>query len=345
MARKYHPDKNPGDPASVEKFKLAAEAYQVLSDPQLRSKYDKHGIYALSGDMTSSSVGGQQLDPSLLLAFLFGSDRFNSYIGRLAVSTSAMLGDATKLSAIDARILQERRCARLATTLADRIDPWVADEETEQTWRTEAELLKTTSYGWELLRVIGMAYELAALQFLGSSNSGIGMPSVAKWAMGKKAAVKSGGKRKNNDLWETVAAGMDNAKVRSEYETKLLNAASRDEEQQIEQELENASMEIMLRLVWITTSVDIASTIHETCQMVFFDQSVGKDVREMRAQAVKKLGKIFQDCAPPNPEHHPGSADGRMRILFEDATLAATLETIRRKDKTRFETAEESSSA
>ena len=43
MAIKYHPDKNPGDKAAEEKFKEAAEAYDVLSDADKRAKYDQFG--------------------------------------------------------------------------------------------------------------------------------------------------------------------------------------------------------------------------------------------------------------------------------------------------------------
>jgi molecular chaperone DnaJ len=43
LAVKYHPDSNPGDPAAVEKFKEAAEAYEVLSDAQKRARYDQFG--------------------------------------------------------------------------------------------------------------------------------------------------------------------------------------------------------------------------------------------------------------------------------------------------------------
>jgi molecular chaperone DnaJ len=48
-ALNYHPDRNPGDKESEEKFKLASEAYEVLSDPQKREIYDHYGHAGLSG--------------------------------------------------------------------------------------------------------------------------------------------------------------------------------------------------------------------------------------------------------------------------------------------------------
>ncbi len=50
LAMKYHPDRNPGDKEAEEKFKEAAEAYEVLSDPDKRAKYDRFGHGGLKGD-------------------------------------------------------------------------------------------------------------------------------------------------------------------------------------------------------------------------------------------------------------------------------------------------------
>ena len=56
LALKYHPDKNPDDSAAEEKFKEAAEAYEVLQDSQKRAQYDRFGHDGLRG---SGGPGGQ----------------------------------------------------------------------------------------------------------------------------------------------------------------------------------------------------------------------------------------------------------------------------------------------
>ena len=55
-AIKYHPDKNPGDKEAEEKFKEAAEAYDVLSNPDKRARYDQFGHAGMAG--AAGGAGG-----------------------------------------------------------------------------------------------------------------------------------------------------------------------------------------------------------------------------------------------------------------------------------------------
>lgn len=57
-AIEFHPDKNPGDKESEEKFKEAAEAYEVLNDPQKRARYDQYGHAGVSGASGGGGYGG-----------------------------------------------------------------------------------------------------------------------------------------------------------------------------------------------------------------------------------------------------------------------------------------------
>jgi molecular chaperone DnaJ len=61
MAIKYHPDKNPGDKAAEESFKEAAEAYEVLNDPQKKARYDQYG-HAGMGGQGGYGGGGMSMD-------------------------------------------------------------------------------------------------------------------------------------------------------------------------------------------------------------------------------------------------------------------------------------------
>ncbi len=58
LAIKYHPDKNPGDKTAEEKFKEAAEAYEVLSDDNKRARYNQYGHAGMSGNGGGYGGGG-----------------------------------------------------------------------------------------------------------------------------------------------------------------------------------------------------------------------------------------------------------------------------------------------
>ena len=58
LALQYHPDRNPGNKEAEEKFKEAAEAYGVLSDPQRRQQYDQFGFEGMNGGGFGGFGGG-----------------------------------------------------------------------------------------------------------------------------------------------------------------------------------------------------------------------------------------------------------------------------------------------
>ncbi len=57
-ALQYHPDKNPGDPTAEAKFKEAAEAYEVLRDPDKKARYDQYGHAGVGNNFGGSGFGG-----------------------------------------------------------------------------------------------------------------------------------------------------------------------------------------------------------------------------------------------------------------------------------------------
>jgi len=330
LARKYHPDRvGKDDKVCADKFKDIAEAYQVLSDPELRSKYDSEGKDGLSADRTGvASDGVNQPDPALLFAFLFGSDKFGDYIGRLATATSAVVADSPKIGPTEARTLQHRRVTRLALKLAERLALWVEEDYdgAKAIWTSAAEDLAQASYGTELVHLIGKVYSLQAHRILGSSRSGMGMPSIVQWAKAQQSKMEDSADTSKAKR-EGLMAGMKMMTLQQKHQAEIAKATTEEEKKEKTAAMEQELTLGMLNIMWTTTVVDITATLHEVVEMVLHDQSVDKDARKRRAHGLKKLGEIFMEC-----KGSP-SIGGDAKKLYEEAAFAAMLETIKRKEE------------
>lgn len=81
LALQYHPDRNPGDKEAEEKFKEAAEAYDVLSNPDKKARYDQYGHAAFEGGAGGYSGGMDMNDIFSMFGDLFGGGGFGGFGG------------------------------------------------------------------------------------------------------------------------------------------------------------------------------------------------------------------------------------------------------------------------
>ncbi|KAI8833960.1 X-domain of DnaJ-containing-domain-containing protein [Chytriomyces cf. hyalinus JEL632] len=191
-----HPDKNPDDPTASERFQQLGAAYQVLIDDQLREAYDKGGEDAL---------GGQKfIDSSQLFELVFGSQKFESFIGELKLLS--LTKDMQEMPDPNAgpekqRELynksqyllekgQKQREVRCAVNLAAYLEKYISDTtETKEHFRqfleSEAKDLTSTGFGATLIGVLGYVYEEQgnmALGFKSNVAAGLGLTKMAKSA-------------------------------------------------------------------------------------------------------------------------------------------------------------------
>jgi len=81
LARKFHPDLNPGDKASEERFKNVQEAYDVLSEPKKRQMYDQVGFYSENGFPGGAAPGGGEPPHGMDFSGFDFSDYFATQAG------------------------------------------------------------------------------------------------------------------------------------------------------------------------------------------------------------------------------------------------------------------------
>lgn len=319
LAIKHHPDKNRDDPHAEERFKEIAIAYQTLSDPELRKKYNEFGP-------KESQPEGGFVDPEEIFGAMFGGERFAPIIGQisLAKDMKAALQEVEETEGEDDKdvkrdakgkeILSEEEKARKeekerkvaaekAAARAERVQKLVEnlerklsiftesatgpyDPDVTNSWRTicqlEAEDLKKESYGVELLQAIGFVYVSKAKHYLATNQTLFGVGGWFHNVQGKYHVFS-----------ETVSTLRSAIELKSVFDQIAAAEKAGNLTPEEKKKLEEQAAEKGIQALFKGTKLEIESVLRETCDRVLEDMTISRPKAQMRAVAMQILGESY----------------------------------------------------
>jgi len=313
QAKKCHPDTHPGDEELAARFRKLAEAYQVLSDPDLRSKYDEGGEAGLEGSQLS------KIDPSAFFGLLFGCEEFAPWIGELELAMQAkeattaarqqnrkrrpdvrmQLQDFQYRSTVKTRQYQRQRLrvVRCACNLRERLAGWVnkppsGQESWEASMRQVAADLAKGEGGPDLLIVLGESYQTQARRYLSTerfgplSPAGLIFSTQLVWLRVKRQTTFAG-----KAVWNIVKLmsrlRADAKKLKSRRKT------GQEQQRQFAEAAMRKALPSVLETGWGIVIKDVERTTRSVGQHLLCDKSVDPATCLQRAKALQRLGTIF----------------------------------------------------
>ncbi|KAI9258509.1 X-domain of DnaJ-containing-domain-containing protein [Sporodiniella umbellata] len=306
LAIRFHPDKNLNDTTAEEQFKKISEAYQVLSDPILRKRYNEYG-----GE-TGIRPDGGFTDPQEFFKHTFGGERFVDIIGELSLGKD-MKEMAEIYKDVDPKTLtpeqkleieeerkkfekakmadREARVQHLFTKLSNRLSLYTELNEVPEEARyaafsnivqIEAEDLKKENHGVDLLNMIGRTYYTKGNQYL-SKGIAFGLGGVFH-SMREKGYILS-------ETMSTVRSVIDlQSNIKELQKAEDNGALTTDEKERLEAETSAK----VLDTIWKGSKLEAESVLREVCDRVLTDSSVSKETLKSRATGLKIIGSIYQ---------------------------------------------------
>ena len=316
-ARLHHPDKNPDDPSAHEMFQRLGNAYQVLSDPSTRERYDAKGAEA---------VGSDFIDPAAIFTMLFGSEKFDHLVGELKLAAAAAAHESDQPMSLTSDQAVRKQAAReldLAQHLREMLEPWVAGDDPEQFLRwaeEEGTKLCKASYGEAMLNVVGKAYVRMAQEMLKRDFDGTFI-GITSW--GASIRRKHRGVKQAFSFASTAMKLMDETK-KMEEDLETIDGSAEDVEAQKQRrmmESQERTTPLFLETLWKVTVMDIEGTVHSVVQRVIRDKSVTRDLRKRRAEGIIQLGLIFEAVSSGPAAENPTA--GALEQIERAARAAA----------------------
>ncbi|SOV09022.1 related to DnaJ-like protein [Ustilago sp. UG-2017a] len=351
LAIKLHPDKNPNDPEGEEKFKALATAYTVLSDPELRHKYNEFG--ASTPGLTPEDGF---VDPEEVLGSLFGGERFADIIGTIFIGKEmkdALQQDSDDLERQangDSTAGGQGADGSAATKPTLTAEQKAAKEEKERKQAAEREkqrqervsklvekLICKLSIYTEAARnaddpvpdkeVEKSFREITRLEAeeLKHESYGVELLNAVGFvysAKSKHYLASTGFLGSFGGVFHSAASSIHVVRetvstVRAALELKkVFEELAKAEESGItverKRELEEQAAEKGMRALFKGAKLEVESVIREVSEAVLYDGSVGKETQRLRAQALGIVGEIYMSIKK-------GNEDG---VTNEDANAA-----------------------
>ncbi|KAI0052206.1 DnaJ-domain-containing protein [Auriscalpium vulgare] len=321
LAIKHHPDKNRDDPNAEERFKEIAIAYQTLSDPALRSKYNEFGS-------KESAPDGGFVDPEEVFGAIFGGDRFVPIIGHLSLAKDmktalqeaedlegqsgqpvqrdakgkeilspeekARRDEKARKASAEKAAAREERVEKLVENMVRKLSIFTEsatgpdDKDVADSWNTicglEAEELKGESYGVDLLHAVGFVYVSKAKHFLATNQTFLGVGGWLHNVQGKYHVF--------SETVSTLRAAIELKAVFDQIQAAEQSGTLSPEDKK---RLEEQAAEKGLQALFKGTKLEVESVLRETCDRVLEDPSVPREKAVLRAIALQMLGHAFMN--------------------------------------------------